>query len=123
MAVSNVAALSARVEALRKDVDEAEGYAEACRAAASRLDRTAAALARVTVHAAPMRSRSAGIERATGKAEGAAGAVRSVRSALDGAVDELRGIARRYARRADAARAELRIAQARLAAAVQNGVG
>lgn len=121
--MSNVAALSARVEALRKDVTEADGYAEACRAAAGRLDQTAGALAGVTVHAAPMRSRSARVTRATGNAERATDAVRSVRSALDGAGDDLRGIARKYARRAEAARADLRIAQAQLAAAIQNGVG
>jgi hypothetical protein len=121
--VSNVAALSARVDALRKDVDEADGYAEACRAAASRVQGTVATLAGVSVHTGSMRSRSARVARATGKAEDAADAIRSARSTLDGAVDDLRGIARKYERKADAARADLRVAQAELAAAERNGVG
>ncbi|BCL14453.1 hypothetical protein [Micromonospora sagamiensis] len=121
--MSNVAALSARVDALRKDVAEADGYAQACRTTASRLDGTVAALSGTAVHTGSMRSRSARVERATGRVESAADAIRSVRSALDGACDDLHGIARRYERRADAARADLRVAQAQLAAAVQNGAG
>lgn len=120
--VSNVAALTARVDALRNDVDEADGYAEACRAAASRLQGTVATLAGVSVDTGSMRSRSARVVRATAKAEDAQDAIRSTRSTLDGTVDDLRGIARKYERKADAARADLRVAQAELAA-VRNGVG
>ncbi|MEU8385077.1 hypothetical protein [Streptosporangium sp. NPDC048865] len=121
--MSTVATLTARVEALRDAADEAEGYARACRSAARRIQGVSAALSGVTVDTGGMRSRSARVERAKTTAEGAGVVVRSTRAALDGTVNELQGIARKYDRKADAARADLRVARTRLEAALLNGTG
>ncbi|MER5643743.1 hypothetical protein [Streptosporangium sp. NPDC002524] len=121
--MSTVATLTARVEALRDAADEADGYAQACRYAARRIHGVSAALSGVSVDTGGMRSRSARVERAKTTAEGAGGAVRSTRAALDRAVNELQSIARKYDRKADAARAALRVARTQLATALLDGTG
>jgi hypothetical protein len=115
--VTAVDALAAKVRALQDRVDEAEGYAAACRAAATALHEPLAALGRVSVDVGGMRSRSRKVDRAKAGAEAAASTVHSIRSRLADAVSDLEGIAGRYQRRADAARLDLRAASMQLALA------
>jgi len=109
--------LGARVDALRAEVEEAERYARACRTAATKLQDRADALGAVSPVTGGMRSRSARINRARTRVGSACAAVDAVRTALSEVVCDLGGIARRYDRKADAARADLRAASLQLALA------
>jgi hypothetical protein len=114
--VSEVDALTGRVRTLRAEATEADRYAEACRAAATRLHGPLAALGDSPVNLGGMRSRSAVVSSAQARADAASGTVHAVRGALSGVVDDLGMIARKYERQADAARADLLVALRRLAA-------
>ncbi|MFF3853580.1 hypothetical protein [Micromonospora sp. NPDC002575] len=121
--MSNVDALAARVRALEEKIDEADGYARACRAALARLRGPLDTLSTVSVDVGGLRSRSAKVDRARSRAESAREVVGTARSRLADAAGDLGRIAGRYERRADTARADLRAARKQLAAAVASGVG
>ena len=113
--VSHIDALSARVDTLQAEVDEAERYARACRAAIAKLREPARSLAGLEVHIGPMRSRSVTVDRARARADAAGDQVDSVRSRLADALSDLDAIARIHERRADRARLDLRAASVQLA--------
>ncbi|MFY1625662.1 hypothetical protein ACN261_08100 [Micromonospora sp. WMMD723] len=121
--MSNVDALAARVRALKERVDEADGYARACRAALARLRGPLGTLSTVSVDVGGLRSRSAKVDRARSQAESAREVVGTARSRLADAAGDLGRIAGRYERQADMARADLRAARKQLAAAMASGVG
>ena len=116
--MSDVAALSARVDALQAKVDEAERYAQACRAAVARLKAPADALSAVSVDVAGLRSKSAKVDRARARAASAGRDVNAVRSRVSDALGDLERVARTYERRAQEARLDLRAASMQLAYAV-----
>ncbi|WP_139342309.1 MULTISPECIES: hypothetical protein [Protofrankia] len=116
--MSEVDILRARADALQDSLDEADRYARECRAVAARLRAPLDRLSDVTIDVRGMRSKSARIDRARTRAESARNAVGSARANVSDMVDELQNIARRYERKADAARADLTVATSRLAMAV-----
>jgi chromosome segregation ATPase len=116
--VSDVAVLSARVDALQAKVDEAERYAQACRTAVARLRAPADALSGMSVDVAGLRSRSAKIDRARARAASAGRDVDAVRSRVADALSDLERVARTYERRAQQARLDLRAASMQLAYAL-----
>ena len=116
--MSDVTALSARVDALQAKVDEAERYAQACRTAVARLRGPAEALSGVSVSVAGMRSRSAKIDRARARASSAGRDVDAIRSRVTDALSDLERVARTYERRAQEARLDLRAASMQLAHAL-----
>jgi multidrug resistance efflux pump len=115
--VSMVSVLAARVGELQAKLDEVEGYARACRAAAATIEVSYGALARVSVDVGGMRSRAPKVDRARAAAQSAGATVDSVRSRLDSAVGDLEDLAARYQRKADTIRADLDTARVQLAAA------
>lgn len=120
--MSKVDILAARVDALQAKVDEAEGYARACRAAAAKLAGPVGALSGVSIDVGGMRSRSAAVDRARSNAESAGDLVSTARSRLSDAVSDVEDIALKYERKADAARADLKAASYQLRLAMA-GVG
>jgi fructose/tagatose bisphosphate aldolase len=119
--MSKVAALAAKVRALQASVDEAEGYAQACRATAARLEGPLGTLSGVTIDVAGMRSKSAKVDRTRARAESAQDVVDSARSRLSNAVGDLDGVARKYERKAAALRADLKAASYQLELAMAGG--
>jgi ABC-type transporter Mla subunit MlaD len=115
--VGMVNVLAARVSELQAKLDEVEGYARACRAAAASLQVPYGALSRVAVNVGGMRSRAPKVDRALASAQSAGATVDSVRSRLDSAVGDLEDLAAKYQRKADTIRAELDVARIQLAAA------
>ncbi len=116
--MSKIPALIAKVNALQGKVNQAEGYAQACRAAVTQLEGALGALSSVSIDVAGMRSQSARVDRAREKAVSAQQGVRATRSRVSDAAGELNRIASKWERKADAFRSDLNAAKAELAGAV-----